>query len=57
MCKENKKCGQERMTQINISIYLTKIITCLKYVQNNKIKRLTAKANVLQFNGSFVLVS
>jgi len=37
----------------------TIIITCLKYVQNNKIKRLTSKSLLMYFNSidSYVLVS
>jgi len=31
------------MTQVNIRTASTKIITWLKYVQNNEIKRLTSK--------------
>jgi len=40
-------------------IYFTKMITCWKYAQNNKIKRLTSKLflNVFQFNDSFGPIS
>jgi len=54
--KENQTYGQERMTQIEIWIYSTKILTCLKCAQNNQIKKLTSKSllNVFQLNDSFV---